>query len=91
MHHGRVTLAGGERGALYLVVVGRDGERAGDGGRTPLGSRHRLVVRVRPLLEAERDHEGQGGDGGESGGDVGVRLPQSGATNRNPTPRTVRR
>ncbi len=50
-----------------------------------------LLAVVGALLPGERDQEGECGDGGGGGRDTGQPRPQSGATNRNPTPRTVRR
>ncbi|GGQ54020.1 hypothetical protein GCM10010166_23610 [Couchioplanes caeruleus subsp. azureus] len=69
--------------------VGRD--RAGDGGAAPLGLGHGAVTVVRAQLPAQGDEERERGDGGGGGGDPGQPGPQSGATNLNPTPRTVRR
>ena len=88
-----ITVAAGRADRRLDALVGRRRRRA----RRPpwrlraRRRRHGLVPVVGAQLPAERDEEGQGGDGGGGGADVRQPRPQSGATNRNPTPRTVRR
>ena len=77
--------------ALQAAAAGAGGQRAGHRGALLLGGGHGLVAVVGTQLPAERDEEREGGDRGDGGADVGQPRPQSGATNRNPTPRTVRR
>jgi hypothetical protein len=73
----------------FFADSGRDG--TGDRGALALGGGHRLVTVVVAEFPAERDEEDDGGEGGGDRGGDGEAGPQSGATNRNPTPRTVRR
>ena len=77
--------------ASQAAAAGAGDQRAGHRGALLLGRGHGLVTMVGTQLPAERDEEREGGDGGGGGADIGQPRPQSGATNRNPTPRTVRR
>ena len=53
--------------------------------------RKKLEAELEAANKEAEGKEGEGGDSGRGGRDIGQPRPQSGATNRNPTPRTVRR
>ncbi|GAA0574666.1 hypothetical protein GCM10010172_69140 [Paractinoplanes ferrugineus] len=85
------TATRGRDGGGQTLLTGTRGDRAGDRGAVSFGRGHGLVTVVGTQFPAERDEEGEGGDGRGGRGDRCQPGPQSGATNRNPTPRTVRR
>jgi hypothetical protein len=89
VHH---RLAAGRRdGGVETLFAGPGGNGARDRGTLSLGSGQCLVAVVVAEFPAERNEEDDGGEGGGDRGGDGEAGPQSGATNRNPTPRTVRR
>ncbi|GGN83408.1 hypothetical protein GCM10010112_61740 [Actinoplanes lobatus] len=89
MHHRRAAGQRDRRGQATFAGSGRDGAGHRRGTRGGVGESGLPVVVAQ--APAERDEEDKRGDGGGGGGGVRQPQPQSGATNRNPTPRTVRR